>query len=82
MMGVSSNKITKMIMCFVILSYDALYYNLINWYKHLISGFKMNRQFMEQMMGLKYRQRSNKKIVNTPSLGKSTRWFKLTYHTI
>ncbi|MDH5544216.1 MAG: PEP-utilizing enzyme [Gammaproteobacteria bacterium] len=32
-----------------------IYYNLINWYRllSLLPGFKMNRRFMEQMMGVK-----------------------------
>lgn len=32
-----------------------IYYNLINWYRllALFPGFKMNRKFMEQMMGVK-----------------------------
>ncbi|MDQ6824033.1 MAG: PEP-utilizing enzyme [Candidatus Eremiobacteraeota bacterium] len=36
-----------------------VYYNLLNWYRvlGLLPGYKMNRRFMEQMMGVKERPR-------------------------
>ncbi|MCX6046823.1 MAG: phosphoenolpyruvate synthase, partial [Chloroflexi bacterium] len=41
--------------CMIGLVRGRIYYNLLNWYRVLamLPGFKTNRQFMEQMMGVK-----------------------------
>jgi rifampicin phosphotransferase len=41
--------------CMIGLIQGRIYYNLLNWYRllALLPGFKANRQFMEQMMGVK-----------------------------
>jgi pyruvate,water dikinase len=41
--------------CMIGLIRGRIYYNLLNWYRVLamLPGFKTNRQFMEQMMGVK-----------------------------
>lgn len=41
--------------CMIGLVRGRIYYNLLNWYRvlALLPGFKANRQFMEQMMGVK-----------------------------
>jgi len=57
-MGVSSSKIARENEAFrSMLGFvnGHVYYNLLNWYRvlSLFPGFKMNRKFMEQMMGVK-----------------------------
>jgi pyruvate,water dikinase len=57
-MGVSQKNIESnaaVFRCMLGLIQGRLYYNLLNWYRLLamLPGFKMNRGFMEQMMGVK-----------------------------
>ncbi|MCP1222932.1 PEP/pyruvate-binding domain-containing protein [Sebaldella sp. S0638] len=51
-----------------------IYYNLLNWYKllTLFPGFKANRKFMEQMMGVKEElpEEVEKSIKETGSIGR------------
>lgn len=58
LMGISAAKIqqNKVVFANMIgLRQGRIYYNLLNWYRVLamLPGFRLNRQFMEQMMGVK-----------------------------
>jgi len=55
-----------------------VYYNLLNWYRvlALFPGFKMNRNFMEQMMGVK--EPLPEDVVKSIVAGEPTRWEKIT----
>lgn len=58
LMGVSQGRIARHETTFAAmigLRQGRIYYNLLNWYRvlTLLPGFQLNRQFMEQMMGVK-----------------------------
>ncbi|MFQ3629337.1 MAG: PEP/pyruvate-binding domain-containing protein [Cyanobacteriota bacterium] len=58
MMGVSETAILQhdnTFRCMLGLVQGRIYYNLLNWYRvlALLPGFRVNRRFMEQMMGVK-----------------------------
>jgi len=58
LMGVSRGRIARHETTFAAmigLKQGRIYYNLLNWYRvlTLLPGFQFNRQFMEQMMGVK-----------------------------
>ncbi|MEA5418656.1 PEP/pyruvate-binding domain-containing protein [Spirulina sp. CCNP1310] len=58
LMGVSQGRILRHETTFAAmigLIQGRIYYNLLNWYRvlTLLPGFQLNRQFMEQMMGVK-----------------------------
>ncbi|WP_448597849.1 PEP/pyruvate-binding domain-containing protein, partial [Thermoleptolyngbya sp.] len=58
MMGVSETAILQnddTFRCLLGLVQGRIYYNLLNWYRvlALLPGFRVNRRFMEQMMGVK-----------------------------
>ncbi|WP_094701726.1 PEP/pyruvate-binding domain-containing protein [Brevibacillus laterosporus] len=57
-MGVSGEEIVNresVFRCMIGLVNGRVYYNLLNWYRclALLPGYQMNRNFMEQMMGVK-----------------------------
>ncbi len=55
-----------------------VYYNLLNWYRvlALFPGFKMNRKFMEQMMGVK--EPLPEDVVQSILAAQPTLWEKIT----
>jgi pyruvate,water dikinase len=58
LMGVSNGAIAQhsaTFRCMIGLIQGRIYYNLLNWYRvlALLPGFRVNRRFMEQMMGVK-----------------------------